>query len=161
MKKDKADVIARAIYLLADGEFILTYADKATGIPHVAGLHCEIDTVPHPVVYLANRKKDGGQWAVGLAFKDNAGTVKNITQLRQYRYIDEERRKLKFDIYRMMNVARAWVNVAERTVLLRFNTTDGMTGGEFHLALTSYDDRIGQEWQMTHLAVERICILTN
>lgn len=148
MQKQLAELFARAIYLMADGEFVLTYADKTEGIPHVASLHCEIDTVPHTVVYVANKKKDGGSWLVSLAFKDNAGTASNVPALKRYRYTDEDRRKTT-DIYRLTGVAKVWVSLAESTVFVSFKTTGvgEESEGEFHLGLTS-DRKYHKGWKI-------------
>lgn len=146
MQKQLAELFAKAIYLMADGEFVLTYADKTEGIPHVASLHCEIDTVPRAVVYVANKRKDGGSWLVSLAFKDNAGTASNVPALKRYRYTDEDRRKTS-DIYRLTGVADVRVNLTESTVFLRFRTTGGENEGEFHLGLTS-DRKYHKGWKV-------------
>lgn len=123
MNRARAEVYAAALALTSGGSF--TVALLADGEQAVVGGPCWNDPPCAPLVYVANRRRDGGSWLVSFAFRDPHLDFYGDPWVRSYEIEALERRRGTHGIYRFMGVERVWLT-PERVICVRVQALRGV-----------------------------------
>jgi hypothetical protein len=121
MNKAKAEAYAAALALPGDGNFTLKMLDDA-GEVDLVSYSCTIDPPGAPVVWVANRRRDGGTWLVSFSFRDHYAAFRSDPWAKRYEIEALDRRRGTSDIYRFMGIERVWLPTETGSIKFRVQT---------------------------------------
>ena len=109
MDKARAEAYAAALALTADGPFSVALLVGDAGQPAAYSVTCSNDPPCAPLVYVANRRRDGGAWLVSFAFRDLELEFDRDPWAKRYEIEALDRRRGTHGIYRFMGIERVWL----------------------------------------------------